>query len=102
MCFFFEKETLMDTLNKRLEEKTADEKRAELATEFKKKKIFFWCTVVTTVLFVIGILVYVFAVNNPLIAIITFALFITSFMLFMYSRQTIAQLQESLEEDEKQ
>ena len=46
-----------------------------------------------------GILVMVLtSLNNPLIAIITFALFIASFMLYAYSRQNIALLKELLED----
>ena len=64
-----------------------------------KRKIFLILTIVTTVLFLAAILIYLFAViPNPLVPIIGFALFITSFMLFAYSRQNIAQLEERIKD----
>lgn len=89
----------MSTLNRDLEEKTVDELKAELQNEYRKRKIFLILTIVTTVLFLVAILIYLFAViPNPLVPIIGFALFITSFMLFAYSRQNIAQLEERIKD----
>ncbi|MBO4382701.1 MAG: hypothetical protein J5847_01265 [Clostridia bacterium] len=89
----------MSTLNRDLEEKTVDELKAELQNEYRKRKIFLILTIVTTVLFLAAILIYLFAViPNPLVPIIGFALFITSFMLFAYSRQNIAQLEERIKD----
>ena len=89
----------MSTLNRNLEEKTPEELKAELQKEYQKRKIFLVLTVVTTVLFLVAILIYLFAVlPNPLVPIIGFALFITSFMLFAYSRQNIAQLEEQIKD----
>ena len=89
----------MSTLNRGLEEKTVDELKAELQNEYRKRKIFLILTIVTTVLFLVAILIYLFAViPNPLVPIIGFALFITSFMLFAYSRQNIAQLEERIKD----
>ncbi len=89
----------MSTLNRNLEEKTPEELKAELKKEYQKRKIFLVLTVVTTVLFLVAILIYLFAViPNPLVPIIGFALFITSFMLFAYSRQNIAQLEEQIKD----
>ena len=88
----------MSTENRTPEEKKA-ELRAELEVEQKKKKLFLVLTAVTTVLLLIAILVFAFnIVPNPIVPIIGFALFITCFMLFAYSRQNIARLEERLEE----
>ena len=47
----------------------------------------------------VAIVLMVFtSLNNPLIGIIAFALFIASFMLYMYSRQNIAVLKELLKD----
>lgn len=89
----------MSTLNANLEEKKREELLKELETEYKKKKIFLILTAVTTVLLLVAILVFAFnIIPNPIVPIIGFALFITSFMLFAYSRQNIAQLEERTKE----
>ena len=82
--------------------KSLEELRTELALEQKKRKIFLVLTAVTTVLFLICILIFAFnVVPNPIVPILGFALFITSFMLFAYSRQNIAALEELLKDREK-
>ena len=70
-----------------------------LVAEQKRQKIWLILTIVTTVLLVVAIVLMVFtSLNNPLIGIIAFALFIASFMLYMYSRQNIAVLKELLKD----
>lgn len=84
-------------LDRNLEEKSKDELKVALEEEQKRRKIFLILTIVTAVLLVIGIVLMVFtSFDSPLIGIICFALFITAFMLFAYSRQNIAQLEELL------
>ncbi len=86
-------------LDRNLETKSKEELQKDLVDEKKRQKIWLILTIVTAVLFVIGILVMVFtSVNSPLIAIITFALFIGSFMLYAYSRQNIAALLDLLKD----
>lgn len=86
-------------LDRNLEEKSKEELAVSLKEEEQRRKVFLILTIVTAVLLVIGIVLMVFtSFNSPLIGIICFALFITSFMLFAYSRQNIAALQELLDE----
>lgn len=86
-------------LDRNLEEKKLEELKTSLAEEQKRQKIWLILTAVTAVLLVIGILLMVFtSLNSPLIGIICFALFISSFMLYAYSRQNIAQLNELIQE----
>lgn len=86
-------------LDRNLEEKSREELEVALGEEQKRNKIFLILTIITAVLLVIGILVMVLTtLNNPLIAIICFALFITAFMLFAYSRQNINALKELLKD----
>ena len=86
-------------LDRHLETKTKEELKQDLVEEQKRQKIWLVLTVITAVLLIAGILVMVLtSLNNPLIAIITFALFIESFMLYAYSRQNIALLKELLED----
>ena len=84
-------------LDRNLEEKTKEELEKDRAEEMKRQKIWLILTIVTAVLLVIGIILMVFTpFNSPLIGIICFALFIVSFMLYMYSRQNIAALDNLL------
>ena len=86
-------------LDRHLETKTKEELKQDLVEEQKRQKIWLVLTVITAVLLIAGILVMVLtSLTNPLIAIITFALFIASFMLYAYSRQNIALLKELLED----
>lgn len=86
-------------LDRNLEEKSKEELQVSLAEEEKRFKLFRLLTIVTAVLLAIGILVMVLTpLQNPLIAIVCFALFITAFMLFAYSRQNIAALKELLKD----
>lgn len=86
-------------LDRHLETKTKEELKQDLVEEQKRQKIWLVLTVITAVLLIAGILVMVLtSLNNPLIAIITFALFIASFMFYAYSRQNIALLKELLED----
>lgn len=86
-------------LDRHLETKTKEELKQDLVEEQKRQKIWLVLTVITAVLLIAGILVMVLtSLSNPLIAIITFALFIASFMLYAYSRQNIALLKELLED----
>lgn len=86
-------------LDRHLETKTKEELKQDLVEEQKRQKIWLVLTVITAVLLIAGILVMVLtSLNNPLIAIITFSLFIASFMLYAYSRQNIALLKELLED----
>ena len=86
-------------LDRHLETKTKEELKQDLVEEQKRQKIWLILTVVTAAILIAGILVMVLtSLNNPLIAIITFALFIASFMLYAYSRQNIALLKELLED----
>ena len=76
-----------------------DQYRVIRLAEQKRQKIWLILTIVTTVLLVVAIVLMVFtSLNNPLIGIIAFALFIASFMLYMYSRQNIAVLKELLKD----
>lgn len=84
-------------LDRNLEEKSTEELTARLEEERGRKKLFFILTIVTGVLLVIGVLLMVFtSLNSPLIGIVCFALFIVCFMLFAYSRQNIAELENLL------
>ena len=86
-------------LDRHLETKTKEELKQDLVEEQKRQKIWLVLTVITAVLLIAGILVMVLtSLNNPLIGIIAFALFIASFMLYAYSRQNIALLKELLED----
>ena len=86
-------------LDRHLETKTKEELKQDLVEEQKRQKIWLVLTVITAVLLIAGILVMVLtSLNNPLIAIIPFVLFIASFMLYAYSRQNIALLKELLED----
>lgn len=86
-------------LDRNLEEKSKEELEVALGEEQKRFNLFRILTIVTAVLLIAGILVMVFTpLQNPLIAIACFALFITSFMLFAYSRQNIAALKELLKD----
>ena len=86
-------------LDRHLETKTKEELKQDLVEEQKRQKIWLVLTVITAVLLIAGILVMVLtSLSNPLIAIIPFALFIASFMLYAYSRQNIALLKELLED----
>lgn len=86
-------------LDRNLEEKSKEELAIALEEEQKRNKLFRLLTIITAVLLVAGILVMVLTpLNNPLIAIVCFALFITAFMLFAYSRQNIAALKELLKD----
>ena len=81
-------------LDRHLETKTKEELKQDLVEEQKRQKIWLVLSVITAVLLVMVLT----SLNNPLIAIITFALFIASFMLYAYSRQNIALLKELLED----
>ena len=86
-------------LDRHLETKAKDELQEDLVAEQKRQKLWLILTIVTTVLLVVAIVLMVFtSLNNPLIGIIAFALFIASFMLYMYSRQNIAVLKELLKD----
>ena len=86
-------------LDRHLETKSKDELKKDLAAEQKRQKIWLILTVVTAAILLAAILVMVLtSLSNPLIAIIPFAVFIASFMLYAYSRQNIALLKELLED----
>ena len=86
-------------LDRNLVEKTAGELEQSLAEETARRKVWRILTIVTAAILAVCILIMVFTgLNNPLIAIIPFALFITSFMLFAYSRQNIAELEGLIRE----
>ena len=86
-------------LDRNLEEKNLEGLQTSLKEERARQKVWRILTIITAVLRVAGTLVMVFtSFNSPLIGIICFALFITSFMLFMYSRQNIALLEELIQE----
>ena len=85
-------------LDRHLETKAQDELREDLVAEQKRQKIWLILTIVSAVLLVVGILLVFTSLNNPLIGIIAFVLFIASFMLYMYSRQNIAVLKELLKD----
>ena len=86
-------------LDRHLETKSKDELKKDLAAEQKRQKIWLILTVVPAAILLAAILVMVLtSLSNPLIAIIPFALFIASFMLYAYSRQNIALLKELLED----
>lgn len=86
-------------LDRHLETKAKDELQEDLVAEQKRQKIWLILTIVTAVLLVIAVILMVFtSLNNPLIGIIAFALFIGCFMLYMYSRQNIAVLKDLLKD----
>ena len=86
-------------LDRHLETKAKDELQEDLVAEQKRQKLWLILTIVSAVLLVVGILLMVFtSLNNPLIGIMTFALFIVCFMLYMYSRQNIAVLKDLLKD----
>ena len=86
-------------LDRHLETKAKDELQEDLVAEQKRQKLWLILTIVSAVLLVVGILLMVFtSLHNPLIGIITFALFIGCFMLYMYSRQNIAVLKDLLKD----
>ena len=86
-------------LDRHLETKTKEELKKDLSEELKRQKIWLVLTVVTAAVLLVAILVMVLtSLNNPLIAIIPFVLFIASFMLYAYSRQNVSLLQELLED----
>ena len=73
--------------------------KKDLSEELKRQKIWLVLTVVTAAVLLVAILVMVLtSLNNPLIAIIPFVLFIASFMLYAYSRQNVSLLKELLED----
>ena len=79
-------------LDRHLETKTKEELKKDLSEELKRQKIWLVLTVVTAAVLLVAILVMVLtSLNNPLIAIIPFVLFIASFMLYAYSRQNAPQ-----------
>lgn len=86
-------------LDRNLEEKSREELEVSLREEQGRQKVWLILTIVTAVLLLIAIGVFVFTtLQNPLIPILGFALFITSFMLFFYSRQNIAALKELMKD----
>ena len=86
-------------LDRHLETKTKEELKKDLSEELKRQKIWLVLAVVTAAVLLVAILLMVLtSLNNPLIAIILFVLFIASFMLYAYSRQNIALLKELLED----
>ncbi len=86
-------------LDRHLETKTKEELKKDLSEELKRQKIWLVLAVVTAAVLLVAILLMVLtSLNNPLIAIIPFVLFIASFMLYAYSRQNIALLKELLED----
>ena len=86
-------------LDRHLETKVKDELREDLVAEQKRQKIWLILTIVTTVLLVVAIVLMVFtSLNNPLIGIFAFALFIASLSLYIYSRLNIAVLKELLKD----
>ena len=86
-------------LDRHLETKAKDELKEDLVAEQKRQKIWLILTVVTAVPLVVAVLLMVFTtLNNPLIGITAFVLFIASFMLYMYSRQNITVLKDLLKD----
>ena len=74
---------------------SAETLQAEIERQQKLKKIFGILTIITTILFLVGIALFALtSLNNPLVVIITFALFITCFMLYAYARQNLGILEE--------
>ena len=64
-------------LDRHLETKAKDELQEDLIAEQKRQKVWLILTIVTAVLLVVAIVLMVFtSLNNPLIGIIAFALFI--------------------------
>lgn len=86
-------------LDKHLETKSKDELEQNLLDEQKRQKLWLILLIVTAALFVIGVLVMLFtSLTNPLIGIVTFLLFLVSFMLYFYSRQNVEELRSLLNE----
>lgn len=82
-------------LDRNLEKKSKEELQKDLVEEQKRQKVWLILTLVTAVLLVVGILLMVFTSSgSPLFVIIPFVLFISSFMLYFYSRQNIAVLKD--------
>lgn len=77
-------------LDRNLEQKTKEELRKDLVDEQKRQKVWLILTIVTAVLLVVGILLMaLLSSHSPLFVIIPFVLFLSSFMLYFYSRQNI-------------